>query len=61
MTLPCLLYAGEDSGEHSIAQASVNSVPNATFVSLPNLGHVETLARQALLLPHITKFLAKTI
>jgi pimeloyl-ACP methyl ester carboxylesterase len=57
MTMPCLLFAGEADSVYSGARKCVESMPNATFISLPNLDHVETLYRSDLVLPHITKFL----
>jgi len=33
-------------------------MPNATFFSLPDIGH-EALGRSDLVLPHISKFLAE--
>lgn len=59
VTLPCLINAGEASDEHASAQEYAKSMPNATFVSLPNLDHVDAFARQDLMRPHITRFLAE--
>lgn len=58
MTMPCMLFAGEADSRYSAARKCVESMPNATFVSLSSLDHIETFYRSDLVLPHITKFLA---
>ncbi len=58
MTMPCLLFAGEADSSRSGMRRCVENMPNATFVSLPGLDHVETLYRSDLVLPHIIEFLA---
>jgi pimeloyl-ACP methyl ester carboxylesterase len=57
MKMPCLVYCGEGDGNYSGAKKCVNSIPNATFVSLPGLSHLETFFQSDVVLPHITKFL----
>lgn len=57
MTMPCMLFAGEADSSYSAARKCVESMPNATFISLPNLDHIKTFYRSDLVLPHITKFL----
>lgn len=37
----------------------VKAMPNAVFVSLHGLDHVEALHRTDLVLPHVVKFLAE--
>lgn len=60
MKMPCLVYAGEaDTLFYSNARKCVKSMPNATFVSLPGLSHMETRDRVDIVLPRITKFLEK--
>jgi len=60
MKMPCLVYAGDaDTFFYSNAKKCVKSMPNATFVSLPGLNHLETRDRADIILPHITKFLEK--
>jgi len=59
MNMPCLVYCGEGDDNYSSAKKWVEIMPNATFVSIPGLGHIETLLRSDLVLPHITKFLEK--
>ncbi|HEY4684619.1 MAG TPA: alpha/beta hydrolase [Dehalococcoidia bacterium] len=59
MTMPCLVFAGEDdtafAGLHELAAL----IPNASFVSYPGLGHVQVYWRSDLVLPHVTAFLAR--
>ena len=57
MTMPCLLYIGEADGGLPLLKDSARSIPSSTFVSLPNLDHVEAFIRNDLVLPHISKFL----
>jgi len=58
MTMPCLLFAGEADLYYPGAKRCADSMPNATFVSFPNLGHMDTLFRSDLVMPYIKKFLA---
>ena len=57
VAMPCLIFVGEIDGHYSGAKKCVESMPNATFVSLPGLNHIECLYRTDLVLPHITQFL----
>jgi pimeloyl-ACP methyl ester carboxylesterase len=59
MSMPCLVYAGENDWAYSRAKKCAESMPNATFVSLPNLDHVGAAYKSSIILPHITKFLEK--
>ena len=59
MNMPCLVYAGENDGAYSGAKKCVESMPNATFVSLPGFDHRGALHQSSIILPHITKFLKK--
>ncbi len=58
MTMPCLLFAGEDDPVYSENRECVRSMPNVTFFSLPDLGHAAAFLRSDLVLPHVTEFLA---
>jgi pimeloyl-ACP methyl ester carboxylesterase len=58
VTLPCLIFAGEADPWYPKARECANLMPNATFFSLPGIGH-EALERSDLVLPHISKFLAE--
>jgi pimeloyl-ACP methyl ester carboxylesterase len=59
LIVPCLLFVGEAAGEYRGAKECAKALPNATFVSLPGLDHIEGVCRVDLVLPHIAKFLAK--
>jgi pimeloyl-ACP methyl ester carboxylesterase len=58
ITLPCLLFVGEADPFFPGVKKCVTSMPHATFVSFPDLLHVETLYRSDLVIPHIKRFLA---
>ena len=58
MTMPFLIYAGEHDNPAE-AQECAMQLPNATFVMLPGLNHVQASGASGLLLPHIRKFLAQ--
>jgi len=58
INLPCLLFVGEADPFCPGVKKCATSMPNATFISFPNLLHVETLYRSDLVIPHIKKFLA---
>lgn len=59
MSMPCLVYAGEADASYSEARKCVESMPDAIFVSLPGLNHLETHEQVDIVLPHIAKFLEK--
>jgi|SRR5579864_116201 len=60
MVMPCLMYAGEADDIYPAVRSVVARMPNATFFSLPDLGHAESFLRSDLVLPHIIKFLDKS-
>lgn len=53
IAVPCLLYAGENSGEYAEARETAQAIPNATFVGIPNGGHLEGGTWIDILRPHI--------
>ena len=59
ITLPCLLFVGEADAFHLGVKKCATCMPNVTFISFPNLLHVETLYRSDLVIPYIKKFLAR--
>lgn len=59
ISVPCLLYCGELDPRHAGARESANHIPEATFISLPGVNHVQAGERSDLVLPHIKKFLAE--
>jgi len=59
MTMPCLLFAGtSDARWPKVAECS-RRIPNVTFISLADCGHVAAWARSDLTLPHVQQFLSK--
>jgi pimeloyl-ACP methyl ester carboxylesterase len=58
MTMPCLLFAGEDDPVYAENKQCVRSMPEVTFFSLPGLGHADAFIRSDLVLPRVTQFLA---
>jgi pimeloyl-ACP methyl ester carboxylesterase len=58
VTLPCLVFIGENDPWCQMAEECASLMPNATFLSLSGIGH-EAVERSDLLLPHIRKFLAE--
>lgn len=57
ITAPTLLFAGSADPIHAQVQASAADIRGATFVSLPDLGHIEAMCRSDLVLPHVLQFL----
>lgn len=57
MTMPCLFYAGDSDNQYDLIMRLANETPNATFLSLPGLNHIETLLNGKLVAPHLIKFL----
>lgn len=61
ITMPCLVYVGKgDEAFFPGAEEWVSQIPNATFVSLPDLNHFGAFHRSDLVLPHVFRFL-KTV
>lgn len=59
ITMPCLLYVGDSDSRHEQTQKFAELIPNATFVSLPGINHLQGYLRSDLILPRIEKFLAE--
>jgi pimeloyl-ACP methyl ester carboxylesterase len=59
MTMPCFLFVGEADPRFPNVQECVKSMPNATFVSIPDLNHSQANMRSDLVLPHVTQFLSE--
>lgn len=57
MTMPCLLFAGEADSRYARVKECITHMPNVTFVSVPDLGHIDTFFRSDLVLPDIKRFL----
>jgi len=61
MTMPCLLYIGEADSYYPGAQACVQHIPNARFVSFPGLDHSQTSQASQLVVPQVTQFLRQVM
>jgi pimeloyl-ACP methyl ester carboxylesterase len=59
MTLPRLMFAGEADPAYPVNKEFVTRMPNATFFSVPGLGHSDTFFHSDLVLQHVTQFLRK--
>jgi pimeloyl-ACP methyl ester carboxylesterase len=59
MLMPCLLYVGEADPRLSHMRECTKQISNATFFSIPELGHVAAFCQSDLVLPHVKAFLAK--
>ena len=57
MTMPCLLFVGEEDFLYEGVTRCVKGLPNATMVSFPGLDHGQAFQRSGLTLPHISSFL----
>jgi len=61
MDMPFLVFIGEadELYPYQAAKGVYKKLPNRTFVSFPNLDHVQTINRSDLVLPHIAEFLTR--
>ena len=57
MTVPCLLIVGGLDLAYPAAQKCAQQMPDAKFITVPGVDHIEGLRRCDLLLPHVTQFL----
>jgi pimeloyl-ACP methyl ester carboxylesterase len=57
--VPCLLFAGTGDEVHVLAKQAAAQISNAEFVSLPGLGHGETIERVDLVAPIVREFLRR--
>jgi pimeloyl-ACP methyl ester carboxylesterase len=55
ISVPCLLYAGEDSEEYALAQKAAQEIPGASFVGIPHGGHLEGGTWIDVLWPHVRR------
>lgn len=60
ISVPCLLYAGENTGEYSGARRAAQEIPGAAFVGIPNGGHLEGGTWIEILRPHILQSVSST-
>ncbi|HVD01519.1 MAG TPA: hypothetical protein VNG93_10310 [Candidatus Dormibacteraeota bacterium] len=59
MTAPTLVLAGELEDPEDETEVAVAWMPNACWVRLAGLGHLNAFLRSDLALPHVTEFLAQ--
>jgi len=59
MTMPSLLYVSEGDSRYAAVKRCSETIPNATFVSFPGPGHIQTFFRSDLVLHHVREFLAE--
>ncbi len=57
MSMPCLLFVGEADRRFPQVQACAKHIPDATFFSLPECGHMATFGQRDAVLPHVMAFL----
>jgi pimeloyl-ACP methyl ester carboxylesterase len=57
MTMPCLLFVGEEDPRFSGVRECAKIMPGAKFFSLPGCGHVAGWCRHDLVLPQVNGFL----
>jgi pimeloyl-ACP methyl ester carboxylesterase len=58
VTLPTMIYCGtEDEGNYEAARRASEAMPNARFVSIDGLDHLQAFFRSDLVLPHVRAFL----
>jgi pimeloyl-ACP methyl ester carboxylesterase len=58
LTLPSLLFVGDNDPNRDDLAEAVKIMPNAAFVSFPGLDHLHVIQKSDLILPHVTKLLA---
>lgn len=55
ISMPCLIYAGENTGEYADAVRAAQEIPGALFVGIPNGEHLEGGTWIDILKPHIKR------
>jgi pimeloyl-ACP methyl ester carboxylesterase len=55
ISVPCLLYAGEDAEEYANARRAAEEIPDAAFVGIPNGQHLEGGTWIETLKPHVIR------
>ena len=55
--VPCLLFSGEYDVRYERMRKCTSVIPNATFIPMTGLGHLDGFTHIDVMLPHITKFL----
>jgi pimeloyl-ACP methyl ester carboxylesterase len=60
MTMPCLLFVGEEDPLRPAVERCAAELPNATLVSWPGLNHIQMGIQIEAVLSYLTGFLATT-
>ena len=58
MSTRCCIYCGDMDPLFAQARLASEQVPNASFLALPGLSHVQAFAQSGAILPHVLAFLA---
>jgi pimeloyl-ACP methyl ester carboxylesterase len=59
ITIPCLIYCGtDDEPTFSECRECAAQLPNATFIELPGMNHVQASGASEFVVPHIRRFLS---
>ncbi len=58
-SLPCLMFAGSEGIAHDRVKEAAGEMPNATFVSVPDLDGMLLPGHSDVALPHVTEFLTR--
>ena len=56
LKMPCLIYAGDADNQYKLIRRCAEELPNASFVSLPDLIHSGVMPRSDLVVPYIKEF-----
>lgn len=60
ITVPCLLYCGDDDVRYAGAKKCAETLPDAAFVSLAGYDHLAaTFHGAAIIVPHVSEFLSR--
>ena len=59
MNMPFLPFVGESDENFSGAKEASELLPDATFISLPGLDHIQAANRLDLVIPYIKEFLSR--
>ncbi len=60
LKIPVLMFLGTNDPSYDNARRAAAIIPNATFVSIPNMNHDQALMHSELVIPYLKEFLDKT-
>jgi pimeloyl-ACP methyl ester carboxylesterase len=60
MTLPCLLFAGDEDPLHLLVKQCASEIAGARFIALAGANHFDVARHPNLMLPHLSQFLAES-